>query len=129
MDLEMAKLVAFALAVEADAGVMGTPPKAIKSWYDHLIVAQSFDHIRTMLGDDLVYKFENYLNAWITPEEPEAPPVDEQRPEPTEEVKRMVQEADEESTRIIREGVEALETPAEGPPKPKKQRGKRGRSI
>lgn len=99
MDLETAKLVAFALWAESNEGVVGKSPEVLKSAYDTWQFADTPEDAREYLGEALIHKFDNYLTVWEAAEEPEAPA-------PEKETQVL--------TRWDAESVEAVLGPAEG---------------
>lgn len=127
MDLETAKLVAFALWAESFEGVTGKGPAEIYTRFNVTQAAVSLEALRDWLGDELGFKLDNYLTVWEAEteadkafDELESAAAEEQKETPAEEAQEITK-AD------IGKVEDFLLTPAEELPFPKKQRGKRAR--
>jgi len=64
MDLQIAKLVAFAIYTEADTGIMGVSPLVLINKWILLDLCQNVEGIEMELPIDLHWKWENYCSIW-----------------------------------------------------------------
>jgi hypothetical protein len=103
MDLETARLIAFALWAEAYSGTAGKSPDDVVGAWEKLGQATRIEDVHQFLGADLGFKLDNYLSIWGTAAEEEPPPT-------------------------VREEIEAVEQPKEpvaDQPVPKKKKTRR----
>ena len=73
MELDVAKLVAFAIATESNEGVMGKSPRWLKDQWSYTNVANSIEQLREMLDEEYIHVWDNYLTVWEAAGGPEAP--------------------------------------------------------
>ena len=73
MDLETAKLVAFALWAESNEGVSGKSPLDIAIEFKAFQLTKSIEEVRSWLSEGLAWKLDNYLTVWEAAGGPEAP--------------------------------------------------------
>lgn len=104
MDLETAKLVAFALLMETGDGVTGKGPEYVATEFNTVQGKTSIEEVREYLGEAWGFLLDNYLTVWGIAEEPGAP----------------IPEG--ETVEITGEGEKVLEKEEKAPPK----KGKRG---
>jgi len=149
MELDIAKLVAFALWAESNEGVTGKGPGAIRAAWHNFDHAECGGDLLLILGEGLAFKLINYDTVWEAAEEPEAPTPEKrtaeiiveagegigkgivtipgETPESAEAPKAPVEEPQEPSeAAVIFEGLKPVldAIKASGP---KKQKGKRGK--
>ena len=117
MDLETAKLVAFALWAEAYEGTTGKEPPAIKIMFSMTQRALDFGGLRACLGNDLEFKFDNYLTVWEA-EVKEAPASTEREQAlAIEQMEEPGEEAQGRTEPVFRRGEDLLPWAAKDKPK------------
>jgi hypothetical protein len=70
MDLAIAKLVAFALVMNGNEGVLAKSPEEIELSFREINGARKFDYLRGNLPSPIGEGLDNYLNVWGPVSEP-----------------------------------------------------------
>jgi len=70
MDLAIAKLVAFALVMNGNEGVLAKSPEEVELYFREINGARKFDYLRGGLSSPIGEGLDNYLNIWGPVSEP-----------------------------------------------------------
>jgi hypothetical protein len=78
MDIAIAKLIAFALTMNSNEGVLAKSPEEVELYFREINGARKFDYLRGNLPSPIGETLDNYLSIWgpvsePVPEVPERP--------------------------------------------------------
>lgn len=142
MELQAAKLVAFAIITEADAGIMGWKPGDLTSIWESLANCTTIEDIPVSLPIELLWKWDNYWSIWSAELDKPAPEPEDDQVEITEKGElaleseqgpakarsiTLTQKGEASALAVeleIKAGAEAAQQPGDKPPAGKQKRGK-----
>lgn len=115
MDLQTAKLVAFALLTEAESGVIGKSPAEMADCFEGLKEIPTIERIQQFFEPNLTYLWDNYWSVWGTKVEEAPPPTERAEIEAVEAPETPIDQAN------LLTIEEALQTPIMTQPPPKEK--------